>query len=441
MSYQPVVFNIQYTPYSLPKSATARERTEHVRERAFYDMTGVKNIYEYITTEEKQTGKRTKKLTAFEYLQKSTGVFNDKGVIPKEKAAEMKARLKENKGNIWHGFISINEEESHKIDTPEKCIELVKRTFPQFFSDAKLNKDNIDLMCALHLDHPEHLHIHFVFWEKEPKFKDTRGKLQYRRRGKIEKKAIDNFFVQAGLFLGDDRNRVYKARDKAIKELRGLTYVKRAMANSEEIKREIIALAKDLPNEDEARIVYGSKDMEPYRDRVDRIVRMLLFCDGRARRANMRFHQAVEKRKREIQNICGTMPFAYSDTNVSAAAMESNLPKYRNKIDEKNIHIIEDLEADYRRRQGNLVLKLAKYIKPEFYESKVTKPNDIALKRSLGISRKIISRSCKKFFSSFGQECDIIERDYSHRLQDIEEEIERERKKQDKKKKEEDIKN
>ena len=438
MSNQPVVINIQYTPYSLPKSATKAERLAHADERAFYDMTGDKNIYDYITTEEKQTGKRTKKLTAFEYLQKNTGVFNDKGVIPKEQVGEMKARLKENKGNIWHGFLSLNEEESPKIDTPEKCIELVKRTFPQFFSDAKLDKNNIDLMCALHMDRPHHLHIHFIFWEKEPKFKDKDGNTHYRRRGKIEKKAIDNLFVRVGLFLNSGKDKVYKARDKAIRELRGLTYVKRAMTSSETIRKEIIALAKDLPKT--GRISYGSKDMAPYRKRVDRIVRMLLSCDGRGRRANLKFYQAVEKRKSEIDNICGTKPFAFSNQSVSAESMESDLPKYHNKIDEENIHIIEELEEDYRRRQGNLVLKLAKFIKPEFYEGKKTKPNDRALKRCLGISRKIVGRACSKFFSTFGRESEMLERDFSHRLQDIEEEIERERKKE-KKKKEGDYKN
>lgn len=88
-------------------------------------MTGIKNIYDYITTEGKRTGKRT----ALEYLQKNTGVFNDKGMIPQEQVDEMKARLKENKGHIFHGFISLNEEQSYEIDTPEKCIELIKRTF------------------------------------------------------------------------------------------------------------------------------------------------------------------------------------------------------------------------------------------------------------------------------------------------------------------------
>ena len=109
MSNQPVVFNIQYTPYSLPRSATSDERARHADERAFFDMSGGKNVYDYITTEGKQTGG---KRTALEYLQKSTGVFNDRGMISETDVREMKARVRANKGNIWHGFISLNEEES-----------------------------------------------------------------------------------------------------------------------------------------------------------------------------------------------------------------------------------------------------------------------------------------------------------------------------------------
>ena len=43
-------------------------------------MTGEKNVFDYITTEGKRTGKRT----ALEYLQKNTGVFNDKGMLTQE---------------------------------------------------------------------------------------------------------------------------------------------------------------------------------------------------------------------------------------------------------------------------------------------------------------------------------------------------------------------
>lgn len=412
-----------YTPYEMPKGASADEIAKHAGERAFYDMTGADNIFKYIMTE----GKRTGKFTALEYLQKNTGVFNDKGMIPQERVDEMKARLKRNKGHIWHGFISINEEQSHKIDTPEKCIELIKRTFPQFLSDAKFHKDNVDLMCALHLDRPHHLHIHFVFWEKEPKYKGKDGTPRFRRHGKIDKKSIDNMFVRLGLFLSDRKDRVYKSRDKAIAELKELLGVRAVMAGDEQIKKGIISLAKDLPKT--GRITYGSKDMEKYRSRIDRIVRLLLGSDVKAMKADRRFYRAVEEREREVKNICGK-PTAFSNKNVTAQEMESDLPKYGNKIDEKNIRVIEELKADYKRRQGNLVLNLCKFIKPEYFERKRKyKPNDNRLKRSLGMSRRKIDRACKKFFRSFGQESELLERDFTHRLREIEEEIERERKK------------
>ena len=389
-------------------------------------MTGDKNVFDYITTEGKRTGKRT----ALEYLQKNTGVFNDKGMIPQEQVDEMKARLKENEGNIWHGFISLNAVESPKIDTPEKCIELIKRTFPSFLKDAKFRPDNVDLMCALHLDRPHHLHIHFIFWEKEPIYKNAQtGKTGYRRRGRIDKKSIDGMLVRLGLFLSDKKEILYKTRDEAIRNLRELLGAKAFVCKPDDVKKEILALARDLPKE--GRISYGSKDMEPYRARVDNIVQMLLATDARARRANRRFYRALAGCEREVQNICGK-PYAYSDKNIRPETMENDLPKYHNKIDEKNIQVIEEIRADYKRRQGNLVLRLAKFIKPEYYENtRKRKANDNKLKRSLGISRRNTGRAIKKFLSSFGQECEYIERDFYHRLQEIEEEMERERKKQD----------
>lgn len=386
-------------------------------------MTGVKNVFDYITTEGKRTGKRT----ALEYLQKNTGVFNDKGMIPQEQVDEMKARLKKNEGHIFHGFISLNEEQSYKIDTPEKCIELIRRTFPQFLSDAKFHKDNVDLMCALHLDRPHHLHIHFVFWEKEPKYKSKDGSVRYRRHGKIDKKSIDNMFVRLGLYLSDSKDKVYKSRDKAIAELKELLGVRAVMAGDEQIKKEIISLAKDLPKT--GRITYGSKDMESFRPRIDRIVRLLLGSDERAMKANRRFYKAVEDREREVKNICGERSVP-SRKKGKPEPVERDLPNYGNKIDENNIHVIEDLKADYKRRQGNLVLNLCKFIKPEYFERKRKyKPNDKRLKRSLGMSRRKIDRACKKFFRSFGQDSELLERDFTRRLQEIEEEIERERKK------------
>ena len=394
-------------------------------------MTGNTNVYDYITTEGKITGKKSGRITALEYLQKSTGVFNGDGLISQEKIAEMKERLKNNKGNIWHGFISLNEEQSHKIDTPEKCIGLIKRTFGEFLTDAGFNKKNIDLMCALHLDRPHHLHIHFVFWEKEPTYKSKKdGTLDYRRKGKIKMDAINNLFVRTGLYIDKNRDRLFNTRVEAIRALRGMTSVKAAMGSSDEIRKEILSLAKDLPKT--GRLSYGSKDMEAYVGRVDKIVEMLIGYDGKARRSHLRFLDELEKHKQAIKNICGT-PFAFTGRNVKVEEEERDLPKYHNKIDEKTLSIIEDIEADYKRRQGNLVLKLAKFIKPEIYEKPrygKTKPNDKNHKRRLAMSRRKIKSLFGKFLSSFGSESELLERDFSHRLQDIEKEMEEQRKRE-----------
>ena len=388
-------------------------------------------MYDYITTEGKITGKKTGKITALEYLQKSTGVFDGDGLISQEKIAEMKERLKNNKGNIWHGFISLNEEQSHKIDTPEKCIGLIKRTFGQFLTDAGFNKKNIDLMCALHLDKPYHLHIHFVFWEKEPTYKSQKdGMLCYRRKGKINKDAIDKLFVRIGLYIDENRDRLFNTRVEAIRALRGMTYVKTVMGSSDEIRKEIVSLAKDLPKT--GRLSYGSKDMEAYVGRVDKIVEMLIDYDGKARRSHLKFLNELEKHKQAIKNICGT-PFAFTDKNIKVEEIERDLPKYHNKIDEKALSIIDDIEADYKRRQGNLVLKLASFIKPEIYEKPKygkLKPNDKNHKRRLSMSRQKIKSLFGKFLSSFGSNSELLERDFSHRLQDIEKEMEEQRKKE-----------
>ena len=384
-------------------------------------------MYRYITTEGKRAGTGA---NALDYLRKNTGVFNGNGMISAEEVSAMKKRILDGEKNIWHGFISLSEEESHKINTPEKCIALIKSTFNSFLKDAKFNPDNIDLMCALHLDRPNHLHIHFLFWEKAPKYKGKDNALHYRRRGKIEKEAIDAMFVRLGLAISDSRDRIYKSRDMAVSELRKMTQAKRAMTSGEQIRKKIIALAKSLPKT--GRIAYASKDMEPYRGRVDEIVRMLLDCDPKAKEADMRFYAALEERKREIENICGT-PFVFSDKNTPMDKLEAALPEYHNVIDSKSIKIAEDIEADYKRRQGNLVLKLAKFIKPEIYErrsGKKYKSNDTRMKMRLTISRRKVGNALDKFMRSFGDESESLEREFKSRLQEIEEEIARERKRE-----------
>ena len=407
-SKQTIIFDLKYTSYLPDVRAGKYRKSQHAEERAFYDMSGEENILKYINTE----GKRAGYNSMLEYLKKNTGVFNGNGMLPEEEVNAMKARAQKNKGFIWHGFISFNKEDSEKINTPEKCISLVKKVFPPFFKETGLKPDNMDLMCALHLDRPHHLHIHFVFWEKEPKYKDNDGKIRYRKIGKMNETAIDNMYVRLGLFIQEEKDNVFDARDKAIKTLRGMTDIHKFMNSKEKIKEEILSLAKDLPST--GRISYGSKEAEPYRERVDKIVRLMLGQDREARKADESFYDSLEEKRKLIKNICAD----------------------NQNIDEKKIKIIETIENDYKRRQGNLVLNLCKFIKPEYFERKKNKrykANDDSLKRRLVISKRNVGRRLDRFFLTFGKECRILERDFSNRLQEIEEEFERKRKEENEK--------
>ena len=148
ISNQPVIFNIRYTPYALKKGATGKEIEKHQQERAFFDMSG----------EKKRHGKKAE--TVQEYFEKNHGVFNGDGFLSPIQVEEMKKRAQDGKKNIWHGFVSINKENSYRIETPEQCMRLVKRNFGQFFKEMGLESKNVDLLCALHLDREKHYHIH-----------------------------------------------------------------------------------------------------------------------------------------------------------------------------------------------------------------------------------------------------------------------------------------
>ena len=75
--------------------------------------------------------------------------------------------------------------------------------------------------------------------------------------------------------------------------------------------------------------------------------------------------------------------------------MESEPPVYYEKH-LANIHTIEKLEWDYKRRMGNIVLKKVRYIQDNTYrydKKRKHKTNDKYIKRNIAISDRIVKRS------------------------------------------------
>ena len=407
----------------MPKNATEKEIADHKKQRAFYDMSGADNIYKYITTEGKIYGEEAKKFTMLEYLQKSTGVFNQDGMLSKAQVKEMRKRAQTGEKNLWHGFISFNKENSEKIDDPEKCIALIRQTFGQFFKDAGFNPDNIDLMCALHLDRPEHLHIHYVFWEKEPKVKNQRAAgYYYRKKGKIPLGAIDKMTERLNAYTIDDD--LANKRKKVLEELTRTSNEYDVAHLNDILRRWLKKLADELPKDKP--LWYGSKEMAEYRPKIDIVAEWLIDLDEKTREADSEFRDELRKKEQSLKDIMGNY---YQRRLTTERLFMENMP---NKADEdgvKNIHTIERLEWDYRRRLGNIVLKKVREIQRQTFKRnphRKYKTNDKNLKRNLAISARKVRGIMDGLFGSVAELFSPETANYRNRLREIEEEMQAE---------------
>ena len=157
---------------------------------------------------------------------------------------------------------------------------------------------------------------------------------------------------------------------------------------------------------------YGSKDMMPYREQIDRVVNKLLMYDKTARKADLRFHTELQTLRLKVNDL------------INGNSEDTN----HYKIDLQNITFIDEIESDYKRRQDNILLRTVRYIKSETFETKIRhKVNDKGLKRRLAISHRKVDKLLDGLLVSFGGESELLERDFTNRLQEIEKEIEQER--------------
>ncbi len=383
---------------------------------------GGNSFYKYITTEGKLIGEEARKFTMLEYLQKNTGVFNQDGMISKEEIKAMKKRAQTGAKNLWYGFISFDKEHSEMIDDPDKCIELIKRTFGEFLNDAGFDVDNIDLMCALLLDKPEHLHIHYEFWEKEPKVKNKRAAgYKYRAKGKIKMDAIDKMMERLNAYtIPDD---LKERRDEAVSAL----YKREDFAHAR-FKDKAMAMMKELAKElpPDKPWWYASKNMKPYRQKIDEIVDFMIMTDTDLFNADLKFRNELERKKKALQSI---MSDYYKDRLKDDESLIKDGQDCNVEIDLPRIHTIEKLEWDYKRRLGNIVLKKVKYIKENTFtydKSKKHKTNDRFLKRGIAISNKKIKREMDGFFTSLARLFTPELTSHRNRLREIEEEMQAE---------------
>ncbi len=371
------LFNIAYTLPSAPSYMKGNARAEYQARRSFYDLTAQYNFFSYVLN-----GKKiARNANAEEYYTRggtNGGLFNLDGAMSEGQVAEMKKRLESSKSVIWHGFISFDEETSRGFQTQENAVKFMRQTFGSFLERTHLNPKNIELYAALHLDKEHHHHIHFAFFEREPKHRDKNGVLGYTRRGKFDARAIDNYLVSANMHLSENGYEYYTARDRAMSRLREARKEIGNSVKNADLRLALSDLKSKLPKE--GRLQYNAAQMKELRPDIDRVAELLIASDPAANAAHKEMLVQLARVKEEVIELVKDNKLAYSDDRRMskqelAAAMSGDSSMSLKFVDLKNVDYFERLQADYRARVGNVVLGVCKDLSRNDYQDRCRKHN------------------------------------------------------------------
>lgn len=371
------LFNIAYTLPSAPSYMKGNARAEYQARRSFYDLTAQYNFFSYVLN-----GKKiARNANAEEYYTRggtNGGLFNLDGAMSEGQVAEMKKRLESSKSVIWHGFISFDEETSRGFQTQENAVKFMRQTFGSFLERTHLNPKNIELYAALHLDKEHHHHIHFAFFEREPKHRDKNGVLGYTHRGKFDARAIDNYLVSANMHLSENGYEYYTARDRAMSRLREARKEIGNSVKNADLRLALSDLRSKLPKE--GRLQYNAAQMKELRPDIDRVAELLIASDPAANAAHKEMLVQLARVKEEVIELVKDNKLAYSDDRRMskqelAAAMSGDSAMSLKFVDLKNVDYFERLQADYRARVGNIVLGVCKDLSRNDYQDRCRKHN------------------------------------------------------------------
>ncbi len=352
------LFNIAFTLPLPPSKLRGNARANYQAQRNFYNLTADYNYFAY-TLDGKKVVKNANAEHYFTREGTNTGLFNLHGTIDKEQIKGLKTQLKKTKSIIWHGFISFDEETSRGFNTQENAVKFMKQTFGGFLSRAGFKKDNIELYASLHND-TDHRHIHFAFFEKEPKRRDKNGVLGYRRMGKIESKAIDNYLVSANMHLSEHKDEYYTARDEAMSRLNEVRKQRKELTaiRNQNLYFALNNLLSKLPKK--GRLGYFSENMRHLRAEIDSVTELLIATNSEAISAHLNALKQLARVKAETTQLIQDNRLIYVDDrrmNKEQIDAVMNGDKTATKsVDEKNIDYFERLETDYKGRLGNITI-------------------------------------------------------------------------------------
>ena len=264
-------------------------------------------------------------------LEKSSGIFNQTGLLNYDSKRLIREALRNTKSCIWDLVISFETEYGlNNVDSYEDALELVKSVLPKFFKAIKLKEDNIIWFAGLHTN-TDNRHIHISFFEKEPMYYDAKKKSYKYRPGRINVKSCKELKMNIENYFLSPKESMKRVRRLMVDEARTSMNSSSYLNLNKDFKWLLKELYNILPIE--GHIGYLSPNMKACKSIIDNIINKVL-------------------------NL-GKHSFEYTD-------LDTKLQEYDNKI--TSIAEIHNIDEDYYllrdkfkddlfRRMGNVIIK------------------------------------------------------------------------------------
>ncbi len=263
--------------------------------RRYYSSNKAKDYINYI-----QTGIEEFK-DYVEYAnnkEKSSGIFNQNGLLSEKDKKQLREQLRETKSVIWDGLITFEENFGKTwCNSYEQAYELVKGELPKFFKRTGLNPDNMIWYAGLH-ENTDNRHIHLSFFENEPVRLRPRKDEKVFSNGKLSKVAMLEFKAHLELAATD-----FKARERRYRQLIKLYANEQLNENMRLIlNNKLLSLANRFPKK--GSLAYASDNMASLRPEIDCITTYLINKSKASKAAYEDFIELARYKDDRFESYC-----------------------------------------------------------------------------------------------------------------------------------------
>lgn len=327
-----VNFFIHYVPSIKGKDKTMIGK-KNFEKRNFFSAVNTYNFVEYISQGSKE------KIDFVDYsgnLEKSQGLFNEKGLLSKEDKDALKEILRKTESPIWYGLISFEEIFGKTYcGTYEQAYELMIKEFPKFLKNAGFKKDNIVWFAGLH-ENTDNRHIHFSFFEKEKTHRRRNVKGLHFSHGPVDMFSVEKAKLDIELKLSDWHLKIKTVRNELVSETN--TYLQNAQNLHGTIYKKLKQLILVFPKD--GRKGFDSENVKPLHDEIKKIVDLVVKKDPKTLTVFNNFLYLLKEKDELIKDI-----------------------SKKNKVDASKYLLFDKYYDDLYRRLGNKVIDSLMYIK------------------------------------------------------------------------------